>query len=484
MSNLRARTLASEEITLDDGEIQTLANRLAGQLIRPGDEAYDEARAVWNGMIDRRPALIVRCASSGDVVAAVNFAREHDLLLSVRGGGHNAAGYATNDGGLVIDLGPLNWVQVDPLARIVRVGGGATLGDLDRATQAHGLAVPAGVVSETGVAGLTLSGGYGWLRKKYGLTCDNLLGAEVVTADGRLLWASDRQNRDLFWGLRGGGGNFGVVTTFEFRAYPLGPEVWMTAVFHDGRHAEELLRGWRDYSLGAPDEVATLVAIGHFPPGAEVFPTELHGRPFVAFVGVYAGPAEEGQPAMQPLRDLHPPLVDFGSTTTWIEAQQFFDEDYPAGELRYYWKSANLFELSDAAIEQIVAGALTQPSPLSTTDLWHVGGAIRRVEDDDAAFVGRSAPFLFNVEANWQNAQDDEANVNWARAFVASMSEFSDGSRYFNFPGLHEEGEQIVRDTFGAKHERLVALKDQYDAANLFRMNSNIKPSSKATPRG
>jgi FAD/FMN-containing dehydrogenase len=477
MQKLEVRALKSVETALRKVDLGAFANRLTGELIRPGDEAYDEARAVWNGMIDRHPALVTRCVNTDDVIASVNFAREHDLLLSVRGGGHNAAGYATNDGGLVIDLSPMNQVQVDPEARTVRVGGGATLGDLDRATQAHGLVVPAGVVSETGVGGLTLSGGYGWLRNKHGLTSDNLIAAEVVTAGGRLLRASEEEHNDLFWGLRGGGGNFGIVTTFEFRAHPLGPEVWMTAAFHDGRHMVEVLQYWRDYCATAPDEVATLAACGLFPMGAEIFPEQVHGLPYVLLVGVYAGPAEEGERAMQPLRDFRQPLVDFSGTTTWLEAQRFFDEDYPAGELCYYWKSANLYELGDAAIERIAELAVTQPSPLTTTDLWHVGGAIRRMDENATAFVGRQASFLFNVEANWKNPKDNEMNLAWARAFVEAMREFSDGSRYLNFPGLDEEGDAVIQDTFGSKHERLVALKNKYDPGNLFRMNSNIKPT-------
>lgn len=463
---------------IDETAVQAFAVQLKGELIRPDDAAYDEARAIWNGMIDMHPAMIARCVDANDVVTAVNFARNHNILLSVRGGGHNAAGYATNDGGLVIDLSLMNDVQVDPEKKTARVGGGTTIGDLDRATQKYGLAVPLGVVTETGIAGLTLSGGYGWMRNKYGLSCDNLIAAEVVTADGRIVTASESENSDLLWGLRGGGGNFGIVTSFAYRAYPMGPDVWLTAVFHDGRHAQNVLQQWRDYSLNAPDEVATLAAIGQFPPGAEAFPEKLHGLPFVLIVGVYVGAPEEGQRVMQPLRDFHKPLVDFSGITPYLEAQQFFDEDYPSGELRYYWKSANLPELSDAAIERIVEHALTQPSPLTTTDIWHVGGAIRRIDENSAAFVGRNASFLFNVESNWEDAEDDETNIRWSRQFVEAIGEFSDGSRYFNFPGLHEEGDAVMRRTFGEKYDRLVALKNKYDPTNLFRRNSNIKPQS------
>ena len=463
--------------TISDAELQELNNRLAGDLILSGDESYDTARQVWNGMIDRYPALIARCAGPEDVIACVNFARTHGVLLAVRGGGHNVAGYATCDGGMVIDLSLMNNVEVDPQAQTARVGGGATLGDLDQATQEHGLAVPAGVVSDTGVAGLTLGGGLGYLRSKYGLTCDNLISSEVVTADGRLVTASTKENADLFWGIRGGGGNFGIVTSFLFHAYPLGPEVWFTAVFHDGHKMKEALQLYRQYSATASDDVSTLAVCGQFPPGAEAFPEEVWGLPFVLFVGMYAGPSEEGRRTMQPLHDFAPPLVDFSGVMPFTEAQRFFDEDYPSGELRYYWKSLNLYDLSDAAIERIVGYVQDQPSPLTTIDIWHIGGAIRRFSEEDSAFVGRHVPFLFNIESNWEDALDDERNVSWSRQFLEAMQEFSDGSRYFNFPGLHEEGEEAVRTTFGAKYGKMVALKNKYDPDNLFSLNQNIKPT-------
>ena len=462
---------------MTETNIQTFADQLSGDLIRPGDNDYDEARAVWNGMIDKRPAFIARCTNNDDVIAAVKFARRNNLLVSVRGGGHNAAGYATNNGGLVIDLSPLKNVQVDPVTGTVRAAGGVTIGDIDQATQKYGLAVPMGVVTETGIAGLTLSGGYGWMRNKYGLTCDNLVAAEMVTADGRLVQTNESENADLLWGLRGGGGNFGIVTLFEYQAYPIGPDVMFSAVFHDGRHMKEGLQFFREYCATAPDEISILAVCGQFPPGEEIFPEEVHGLPYLAFIGAYIGPAGEGREVIKPLREFRQPLVDFSDVMPYLEAQQFFDEDYPAGELRYYWKSTNLLEMSDAAIERIAAHAVEQPSPLSTTDIWHVGGAIRRKDEDDAAFVGRHVPFLFNAEANWEDPEDDEANINWARQFVDSMREYSDGSRYFNFPGLHEEGEMVVRDTYGAKYERLVALKNKYDPTNFFRLNANIEPT-------
>lgn len=464
---------------LDEAQVRAFAARLGGQLIRPGDEAYDEARAVWNGMIDRYPALIARCAGVDDVVASVNFARENELPVAVRGGGHNVAGHGTCDGGLVIDLSLMKEVQVDPEARRAIAGGGATIADLDQATQTYGLAAPMGVVSETGIAGLTLGGGYGWLRNKYGLSCDNLISAEVVTADGRVIKASETENADLLWGLRGGGGNFGIVTAFEFRLYPVGPDVAFTFVFHDGRgeNMKKAIQFYRDYSSTAPDEVSTLMATGIIPPHPELFPEAIHNRPFVLFGAMYAGPADEGQPVLQPLRDFGQPLIDFSNKMPYVEAQKVFDEDYPRG-LRYYWKSLNLNRLDDEVIERIVKHARQQPSVFSTVDLWYIGGAVTRFDGQSSAFNGRQAAFLLSPEANWEEPADDQANITWLRDFIADMQEFSDGSRYLNFPGFQEEGDEMMRQAFGPQYRRLAALKAKYDPANFFSLNQNIKPAA------
>lgn len=462
---------------LTDTQIQQFAASLRGRLIRPGDAGYDEARAVWNGMIDRYPALIARCANVSDVVTAVNFAREHNLKVSVRGGGHNVAGHATNDGGLVIDLGPMNYVHVDPQARAARAGGGATIGNLDEATQKHGLVTPMGVVSATGIAGLTLGGGLGWLRNKYGLSCDNLISAQVVTADGRVITASNSQNSDLFWGIKGGGGNFGIVTEFEYRLYPLGPEVAFTFVFHNGEgdNMKKAIQFYRDYSAAAPDEISTLLATGIIPPHGEAFPKEIQGKPFVLFGAMYAGPAHEGESVMQPLRNFGQPLADFSGIMPYVEAQKVFDADYPNG-IRYYWKSLNLSRLDDEVIDRFVKHARRQPSVFSTVDLWYIGGAVKQVDSQESAFYGRQAAFLLSPEANWENPEDDEANIAWLREFVADMQEFSDGSRYLNFPGFQEEGDKMMRQAFGPKYQRLVALKNKYDPTNFFSLNQNIKP--------
>lgn len=463
---------------LNQADVRTFAQQLHGELIQPGNAHYDEIRAVWNGMIDRYPALIARCVDTQDVIHSVNFARTHGLLLSVRGGRHNVAGHASNDGGLVIDLSPMNQVEVDPAARIARVGGGATLKVLDAATQAHGLAVPMGVVSATGVAGLTLGGGYGYLRNKYGLSCDNLLAATVVTADGRVVQASESENFDLLWGLRGGGGNFGIVTEFVYRLHPVGPNVWFTFVFHDGRgdRMKQAIQHYRDYSATAPDEVSTLMFTGMIPPDEHHFPVELHRVPFVAYAGMYAGAPDEGERVMQPLRDFGKPLLDFSGVMPYVEAQQVLDADYPDGQ-RYYWKSLNLTALDDDAIDTIVKHARQQVSPFSTIDIWHVGGAVKRGSADASAFSGRQAAFMLGGEANWQNAEDDAANIAWLRGLIADMQPFSDGSLYLNFPGFQEEGEAMMRTSFGPQYERLVALKNKYDPNNLFSLNQNIKPT-------
>ncbi|HWQ15897.1 MAG TPA: FAD-binding oxidoreductase [Roseiflexaceae bacterium] len=462
---------------IDPAAVRALAGRLAGELIQPGDAQYNAARAVWNGMIDRHPALIARCSRVEDVVAAVNFARAHGLPLAVRGAGHNVAGHGTCDGGLVIDLGPMKQIQVDPVRRIAWAGGGVTWGELDAATQAYGLATPGGVFSGTGIAGLTLGGGFGWLRNKYGLSCDNLIGAEVVTAAGQVVHASARENPDLLWGLRGGGGNFGIVTTFEYQLHPVGPEVMFVFVFHDGAadNMARAIRLYRDYSAEAPDEVSTLMACGVIPPDPHVFPAELHGRPMVLFGGLYAGPVEEGRRALQPLLDFGAPLMDASGVMPYVDAQKMFDHDYPDGR-RYYWKSLNLSRLDDAAIARIVAHARRQPSPFSTTDIWHIGGAVARVGAEESAFHGRQASFLLSPEANWDNPQDDAANIGWLRDFIADMEEFSDGSRYLNFPGFQEEGDAMMRAAFGPQYARLAALKARYDPHNLFRLNQNVRP--------
>jgi hypothetical protein len=471
-------TATLQSVSTPSIDRRVLRDRLRGELIQPGDADYHEARTVWNGMIDRYPAAIARCSEVDDVVAAVGFARDHAIPLAVRGGGHNVAGHGTCDDGLVIDLAPMNRVEIDPAMRIAKVQGGATWGDVDSASQAYGLATPGGVFSGTGVAGLTLGGGFGWLRNQHGLSCDNLVGAQVVTADGRVIRADETYNTDLLWGLRGGGGNFGIVTEFEFRLHPVGPDVMFAFVFHDGRgdKMHQAIRHYRDYCAVAPDQVSTIMACGVIPPEPDIFPPEIHGIPFVLFGGLYAGPVDAGQHALQPLLDFGKPLVDHSGITPYVQAQQAFDPDYPKG-MRYYWKSLNLQQLDDAVIDRIVAHANRQVSPYSTTDLWHIGGAVARGDAEQSAFYGRQAAFLLNPEANWQHPEDDAANVGWVQAFIDDLEEFSDGSRYLNFAGFQEEGDEMMRKGFGPQHARLAALKRKYDPRNLFRLNQNVQPA-------
>jgi FAD/FMN-containing dehydrogenase len=472
---------AETKAILDEQAVQRFAAALDGVLRRPGDPGYEEARRVWNGMIDKRPALIAACAHTEDVATAVTFAREQALPLSVRGGGHNVAGHAANDGGLVIDLSPMRQVRVDAATRTVRAGGGATIADLDQATQAHGLAVPMGVVSQTGIAGLTLGGGVGWLRNKYGLSCDNLLAAEVVTADGRVRRADDEENADLLWGLRGGGGNFGVVTQFTYRAHPVGPEVMFVFTFYHGDAIGEALPYYRDYCETAPREVSSFAICGDVPPEAD-FPEAIHGEPYVLFAACYAGPVEAGRRVLQPLRRFAEPLVDFSDAMPYLDVQKILDADYPDG-MRYYWKSLYLDSLDEEAIAAVIAHNEARPGALSTIDIWPMGGAVRDVDEAAGAFGGREAPYLLGVEANWEDPAADEANVAWARRVVADMQRFSGGAEYLNFPGFQEGGEKTMRATFGAKYRRLAALKQKYDPTNLFRRNQNIKPAENPVER-
>ena len=464
------------EATIDPEALEALALQIVGRILRPGDPGYDEARQIWNGLIDRRPALIVQCIGAADVIAALNFGREHDVPISIKGGGHNVAGNAVNDGGIVIDLSLMRGVHVDPATQRVRVQGGATWADLDRETQLFGLAVPGGVVSTTGVAGLTLHGGAGHLRRKHGLTIDNLLSVDIVTADGVLRRASATENEDLFWAVRGAGSNFGVVTSFEFQAHPLGPMVMVGAVFYPLEEAKTLLPAWRDYVTTAPNELSAIVLCWSVPPH-EPFPPEHHGRPVLVVAGSYAGAVEDGEPVVQPLRELGEPLIDLSGPWPWLGLQSGFDALFPKGGL-YYWKSRALAELTDAAIDDIIDFAARRPSPLTDIVVWHNGGAMSEVGETDTAYGGRDANFLVTGEASWDDPSVTDDAIAWGRAFWDTMGRHSTGGLYLNFAGLGEEKEALVQAGYGANYERLRVLKAKYDPTNLFRMNLNIPPAT------
>jgi FAD/FMN-containing dehydrogenase len=446
-----------------------------GELLRPGGDGYDEARQVFNGMIDRRPALIARCFDAGDVAAAVNLAREEDLPLSVYGGGHGVTGSAVVDGGICVDLRGMKGVAVDPDARTVRAEAGLTWGELDAATQEHGLAVTGGRVSDTGVSGLALGSGSGWLERKLGFTCDNLVGAEVVVADGREVVASEEQNADLFWGLRGGGGNFGVVTAFHFGLHPVGPIVLGGMLIYPAAVAGELVRFYRDYMLAARDEVGTALAFITAPP-EEFVPEPVRGQPVVGILACYAGPVEEGEEALRPLREFGPPGVDLIQPMPYLAVQRLIDPPNVKG-MQNYWTADFLAELPDEAVEVLCEHATKPVSPLTQIILVPMGGALARIDEEATAFGQRTAPWNIHYLSMWPDPTDTETNVAYTRGTATAMKPWTTGRAYLNFIG--DEGKGRVEAAFGPeKYARLQALKDKWDPGNLFRHNQNIPPSA------
>jgi FAD/FMN-containing dehydrogenase len=460
---------------LGDGTVAELAEAVRGEVIRPGDAAYDEARAIWNGAHDRRPALILRCAGVADVIRGVEFARSQDLLLAVRGGKHSIPGFSTCDDGMVLDLSPMQAVRVDPEAGTARAEAGVTWSVFDHETQAYGLATTGGLVSSTGVAGFTLGGGIGWLMRKHGLTCDNLLSADVVTADGRLVHASAEENADLFWGLRGGGGNFGVATSFEYSVHPVGPTITGGAIFYPGDRAAEILRFYREWVQDVPDELTSVANLLTCPP-APFLPEAWHGKPLVAIIPVHCGSLEDGERAVRPLRGLGEPVADLLGPIPYVAMQSLIDPLWGPGA-HSYMKAGWMGGLDDAAIDTLVRHRDEVTSPKTEIHVHHMGGAVARVPADATAFGDRGAPFLLNVLASTFTADGYDDAVSWAQDLHGAMEPALTGGTYVNF--LSNEGEERVRDAYGQdKYDRLVALKDAYDPTNLFRLNQNIAPSS------
>ena len=458
-------------------DLERLRDDIRGPVFDPDDEGYDAARAIWNGAIDRRPACVARCTGVADVVAAVRFAREHDLLVAVRSGGHGVGGHALCDGGLVIDLTPMKGIRVDPGARTARAEAGVLWGELDRETQLHGLATVGGIVTHTGIAGLTLGGGIGWLTRKHGATVDNLLSVDLVTAEGELLTASEDENPDLFWGIRGGGGNFGVVTSFEYRLHPVGPIVLAGPIFHPLEDAREVLAFYREFIAAAPDELTTIFDLS-VPPPLPFLPEEVHGKPVVMVGACYAGSPDEGAEAVRPLKRFGRPIVDLLEPKPYTALQSMFDPLVPHGWHRY-WKSVELPPLTDDAIDTLVehSSALTAlTAPKSYCIVFQLGGALARVEEDETAFSQRHAAHNVNINAVWtEDDPEGERHVAWARDFFAAMQPHAGGRVYLNFLG--DEGAERVRQAYGDRHyERLVELKRAYDPTNFFRLNQNIEP--------
>jgi len=465
------------EAILPAHAIEALRGSVRGAVLAPADPGYDDARAVWNAMIDRRPAVIVRCMSTADVIAAVGFARKHGLPASVRGGGHNVAGHAVAEAGVMIDLSLMNGVRVDPDLRRAWVEGGATWGVVDAATQAFGLATPGGLISETGVGGLTLNGGIGWLRSRYGLSIDNLVAADVVTAHGRLVHASTDENPDLLWALRGGGGNFGVVTGFEFALHPVGPTVMFCAPIYPIEAGAGPIRAWRDFVADKHGRVGSIVEFSTVPESAD-YPEAAWGRRVYTIAAVYAGDAAEGEALLQPLRELAEPVVDFSGQMAYVDVQRLFDAVIPFGQHRCYWKSRYLDGLGGDVIDLVVEGNRQPPSAGTLSSIWNFGGATAAVPADATAFGDRSMPWMVSFDSIWDTADQDEANIAWTRDRWEQLRPYSRQDRiYLNFPGHGEDGEDLTRRSYGANYARLAEIKRRYDPTNMFRFNQNITPA-------
>lgn len=457
-------------------DIGHLKNDFRGQLLTPSDPDYDAARKVFNVVIDRRPALIARCRSPEDVTQIVNLARQHGVVVSVRGTGHNVAGYAVCDDGIVIDLSLMKDIQVDPAARTVRAGAGLTWGEVNDALQPHDLAATGGFVSITGIGGLTLGGGLGWLVREHGLALDNLLSAQIVLADGRIVTASSSQNEDLFWAIRGGGGNFGVVTSFEFRVHPTGT-VLAGVVLHPAKTAGDALRHWRDFEATSPDKLTQGALLFHFPDDPSG-PPELRAKPVLGMGGVYSGSVKEGEKVLGNFRSYGPPVADFFQPMPYNQAQRMADFLWPPG-LHGYWKSSYMEKLSDAAIDVVTAHFSRVPSQHTVVVLEHNGGAMSRVPESATAFGHRNWPFNFLVTSAWSDPSEAERNITWTREFFDAMRPFLANSSYINYIG--DEGIDGLRGSYGAeKVRRLAAIKAKYDPTNFFRMNQNIAPASAA----
>jgi len=460
-------------MNVSDTEIDALRDDFEGTILTPSDDGYDEARKIWNGMIDKRPAIIARCANTQDAVAAVDFARDHRILLAVRGAGHHIAGNSLCDGGLVVDLSQMRAVDVDPAARRATAEGGATLADFDGATLPHGLATPLGINSTTGIAGLTLGGGFGWLSRKYGMTVDNLESAEVVTARGEILRASAKEHPDLFWALRGGSGNFGVVTHFEFRLHPVGPDLLSGLIVYPFSEAKSVLRQYRDFVAKAPDELSVWTVLRQAPP-LPFLPASAHGKEVVILALLYAGDPKKGEELVQPLRKLGKPVGEHLGVQPYAAWQQAFDPLLTPGA-RNYWKSHNFTQLADGLLDVVIDYVGRLPSPQCEIFFGGIGGATKRPAPDATAYPHRDAEFVMNVHGRWDHEHDDERCIAWSRAYFEASAPFASAGAYVNF--LTADEEDRVRAAYGRNYDRLAKVKRKYDPDNVFRTNWNVKPA-------
>jgi FAD/FMN-containing dehydrogenase len=454
--------------------VDQLRSRLRGDLLLPADCGFDEARSIWNAMIDRRPAAVARCLGVTDVVECVSIARERGLSLTIKGGGHNIAGLAVEDGALLLDMSRMRGVLVDPAARTARAQAGCLLGDVDRETQAHGLAAVLGFVSATGIAGLTLGGGFGYLTRRFGWTSDNVLSMEVVTAEGRVVHASEKENADLFWGLRGGGGNFGVVTRIDYALHPVGPEIVAGAIAWRGEEAAEVLELHRGITESAPPELACVAALRRAPP-APWLRADVHGRPIAALFVCHSGSVEEGEACVAPIKAFGKPVGDILQRRTYVSQQNLLDATQPKGR-RYYWKSEYLPHLAAELAPKVIEHAERITSPHSAVLLFPVGGALGRLPEDHSAVGNRDAAWVLNIAGSWEKAVDDDVNIAWARDAWSDLRRFSTGGTYVNFLN-QEEGDERIRAAYGRNYGRLVEIKSRWDPENVFRANKNVAPA-------
>lgn len=473
MPNVRIIKTNGAETVLKEPIVEAFKAGLRGELLTPDSPSYNEARAIWNAMIDKRPALIVRCLGTADVMRAVAFARQNELLIAVRGGGHNIAGNALCEGGLMIDLSPMRSVRVNPETKRAYVEPGATLSDFDHEAQVFGLATPLGINSTTGVAGLTLGGGFGWLTRKYGMTVDNLLAVEVITADGRQIRASEAENPDLFWAIRGGGGNFGIVTLFEFQLHPVGPEVLSGLIVFPFAQARSLLMKYREFIDQMSEDLTVWVVVRQAPP-LPFLPPEVHGKEVIVFPFFYAGAIEEGTQAIEPLRRVGQPHGEHVGPHPYTAWQKAFDPLLTPGA-RNYWKSHNFSELNDEVIDIIIEYAAKLPSPQCELLIGLVSGLANRVPKEATAYANRDAKFVLNVHARWESPEDDKTCISWARDFFNASARYATGGVYVNF--LTQDEADRIPAAYGPNYDRLVQLKAKYDATNLFRLNQNIRPA-------
>jgi len=475
LANVSVKAADGRSVLLSDDVITALRGRLRGQLCLPGEPGYDTARTIWNAMIDRRPALIVRAAGAADVIATVNLAREHGLLLAVRGGGHNIAGNAVCDGGLMLDLTPMKSVRVDPARRTAIAEPGVTLAEFDKECQAFGLATPVGINSTTGLAGLTLGGGFGWLSRKYGLTVDNLRAADIVTADGKLLRASEKEHPGLFWAIRGGGGNFGVVTAFALDLHPVGPEVLAGLVVHPFSDAKAVLEGYRKLTAKAPAELTCWAVMRQAPP-LPFLPPAVHGTPVLVLAMCYAGDMKKGEKAVAPLRALGKPIADVVGPSPFVGWQTGFDPLLTPGA-RNYWKSHDFVELSDDFLALLRTAIGELPTPDCEIFIGHLGGVVNQVPADATAYPHRDVNFVMNVHTRWTSPKDDARCIAWARNLFDQSAQYATGGVYVNFMP-EDETQRVQKGAYGRNFARLAKLKAKYDPKNLFRMNQNIAPKA------